>query len=83
MPILSTGTLSCPEFREQDAVLETPWSSFTSSDLPILHGGTINPTIHITFNMQNYKPLHELSNYSAHKTLGVHKSPAGQSSAAF
>ena len=37
----------------------------------------------IYFNVQHNKPLNELSNYLAHKTLGVHKSPAGQSSTAF
>ena len=53
---------------------------FTSIAIPYLRGDHISPMLQIKFNqVASPTPLQNLTAYTSHKTLGIHKVPAGQS----
>ena len=52
---------------------------FTSVGIPYVWGDHISPMLQIKFNQATFPtPLRNLTAYTSHKTLGVHKAPAGQ-----
>ena len=53
---------------------------FTSVGIPYLRGNHISPTLQVKFNQANSTtPLQNLTAYTSHTTLGIHKVPACQS----
>ena len=53
---------------------------FTSIGILYLRGDHISPTVQIKFNqVTSPTPLQNLTAYTSHKTLVLHKAPAGQS----
>ena len=57
---------------------------FTIDGLPVLQGGEFGPKIEIEFESEDpLRPLKQLSAFSSHKTLGVHKAPSSTNKGLF
>ena len=71
---LSGGTLQAAK-----CLYHLLYFDFTSAGIPYIQGDPIPPLLQIKFNHATLPtPLRNLTAYTSHKTLGVHKVPAGQ-----